>query len=211
MPHRSLHMGDVSGLFNRQVFSCRFNFLRYWKACFIVYFIIYFFFLNLNVFCMLVREITVMVWGTKTSQGQSRTVVNIKIWTTVLQIIFIKKEEAKTSNTKSAAVCNLYCWVCYQSDFGFPFNTRRLPVIPSINMWSEDAAEKSESSCFSYWWCSFFFFFFFYPSPFFRVSALISLRTWFNTRECISLWGQIWNIWVWIIDVFLCVLNNGFS
>lgn len=54
-------------------------------------------------------------------------------------------------------------------------------------------------------------FFFSYPSCFFQVSVLISLRTRFNTREWIFVWGQIWDIWNWIIDAFLPGLYNGFS
>lgn len=32
------------------------------------------------------------------------------------------------------------------------------------------------------------------------ISLLISLRSWLNTRVLILVWGQIWNIWGWIID-----------
>lgn len=49
------------------------------------------------------------------------------------------------------------------------------------------------------------------PPTFFQVSVLISPPSWFNTREWIFLiWGQIWDFWGWIIDVFQYSSKNGF-
>lgn len=92
-----------------------------------------------------------LVSGIKTSQGQSRAVVNIKIW-----IMFVKKiEQANlTQNHRHGAI--FIAGMFYQSGIWLAFYAQRLSVIPSINMWSEDAAGKRAGSCFSYWCCSFF-------------------------------------------------------
>lgn len=45
---------------------------------------------------------------------------------------------------------------------------------------------------------------------FFQVSVLISFQTNFNTREWIFVWGQIWDICDWIIDVFCLPSTRAF-
>lgn len=52
------------------------------------------------------------------------------------------------------------------------------------------------------------FSFFYLSFHLFQGSVLICLQTWFNAREWIFLWGQIWDMWHWIIDGFLRCLYN---
>lgn len=44
-------------------------------------------------------------------------------------------------------------------------------------------------------------FFFSLTHPLSRICSHLSSN--FNTRECIFVWGQIWDIWDWIIDAFV--------
>lgn len=103
----------------------------------------------------------------------------------------------------------------YQRDFGFSFDTEGC-------LWSHQSTcgvriqqrrvrpRGSHADVFSFSFLSSFFFF--SLSTFFQGSCLISLQTWFNTREWIFVWGQIWDIWHWIMDAFIMHrLRNGFS
>lgn len=91
------------------------------------------------------------------------------------------KEKARTSNTNSVTIIThilihsmhtpRLCQNVLPKRFRFLFWYWRLSVIPSINVWSENSAEESETSWFSCWCVLFFLSFFFL---FFSLSTFFS-------------------------------------
>lgn len=122
----------------------------------------------------------------KDSQGQLSTLK--------FELFSLEKQESRECNTESAEMCYLHHWMFAAIRFWFSFSYPKVACDP-INQ-HERMQQRRLRAHVSHTDVGLYL-----PiSPQLSISLLISLRSWLNTRVLILVWGQIWNIWGWIID-----------